>query len=470
MDYTRLIQCQGNDPTYIKHLELRIIELESTCSSRYPETSGVQQQISGQHRPCEICRDPNLSTQDIDASQEISADSIRLASESCHDNQSIQHSNRPPGSTFAFIPYEPPVTTEPLVTTDSSALTDSARQQWNHLDSLASSLSDIPKTSRWKVWTSTNDDRRKNIVLSLVSGLVFPNDDNPIAHELSAPISILLEYSKSMEPAEPRCASANSEEKRQFIYFQELIFCSMCAVALEFTPTEVVFAVMRSVFQSDAKSKTLRARIYGAKWANRAIYLLSRTRLGSCSWDLIYIVSAANNHVNFYRKFNDYSIKPDDLIPKLKIPEDTQTISVPLAIPSIIRTIFRDLVPLEKICECLGYELGDYNRLDLSSLEKRLVMPANTNANDTEPNHAEPIHTTPIHTTPIHTTPIHTTPIHTTPIHTTPIHTTPIHTTPIHTTPIHTTPNKKRKNGSPETSSKRQCWAVSSDSPEGRIP
>ncbi|OQD90374.1 hypothetical protein PENVUL_c293G06401, partial [Penicillium vulpinum] len=69
-------------------------------------------------------------------------------------------------------------------------------------------------------------------------------------------------------------------------------------------------------------------------------------------------------------------------------------------------------------------------------------MPANTDANDTEPTYAEPTYTEPNHTTPIHTT-------------------------PIHTTPIHTTPNKKRKNGSPETSSKRHCWAVSSDSPEG---
>ncbi|KAJ5283296.1 hypothetical protein N7505_001276 [Penicillium chrysogenum] len=403
MDHTRLIQCQGNDLAYIKHLELRIIELESACSSRYPESSGIQQQTSGQYRPCEACRDLNLSTQDVGASQEISADSIRLDSESCHDNQSSQHNNRPPGSTFPFIPYEPPVTTNSPVTTDSSALTDSAKQQWNRLDSFASSLSDIPETSHWKMWTSTSEDRRKDIVLSLVSGLAFPNGDNPIAHELPAPISILLEYSKSMEPAEPKCASAKSEGKRPFTYFQELIFCSMCAVALEFTPQEVVFEVMKSVFQSDAKSKTLRARIHGAKWANRAIYHLSRTEWGSRSWDLIYA----------------------------------------------------------------GYELRHYNELDLSGLEKLLVVPANTDPNDTDPTNTEPTNTEPTNTEPTNTEPTNTEPTNTEPTNTEPTNTEPNDAGPSDDGPNDTRPNKKRKNGPPETSSKRRCRDVSSGSPEG---
>lgn len=288
MDRNRLIQCQGDNIVYIKHLELRIIELESACSSRYPESPGSQQQISGQCRLCEVCRNLSLYTQDVGASQRISADSIRLASESCHDNQSSQHNNRPPMSTFAFIPYEPSVTTETPVTTDSSTLTHSAKQQWSRLVSFTSSLSDLPRTSHWKMWTSTSEDQRKKIVLSLVSGLAFPNGDNPIAPELPAHISILLEYGKSIKPTEQKCASVKSAKKRPFVCFQELIFCSMCAVALEVTPKEVVFEAMQSVFQSDAESKSLRTRIHGAKWANRAVYLLSRTEWGSRSWDLIY--------------------------------------------------------------------------------------------------------------------------------------------------------------------------------------
>ncbi|QQK46745.1 hypothetical protein Pdw03_1643 [Penicillium digitatum] len=143
-------------------------------------------------------------------------------------------------------------------------------------------------------------------------------------------------------------------------------------------PKEEVFQHMQSVFCCDAKPKALRGRIRGAKWANRAIYLLSSTVWGSCSWDIIYI---ASNRVNFYSEFNDYTINPDELIKGLKPafnPDDTQTISVLLAIPSIIRKILGDLVPLERICECLGYELGGYNKLDLSGLEEILAEKTNT--------------------------------------------------------------------------------------------
>ncbi|KAJ6159176.1 hypothetical protein N7485_012002 [Penicillium canescens] len=216
----------------------------------------------------------------------------------------------------------------------------------------------------------------------------------------------------------------------------------MCAVALEVTSKKIVFECMQSVFQSDAEFKSLRTRIHGAKWANRAIHLLSRTEWGSRSWDLIY---AANNQVNFYRQFNDYSITPDDLIGRLKMefnPEDTQTISVPLAIPSIIQTIFRDLVPLEKICECLGYELCDYNKLDLSGLEKLLAVSANADLNDTEPIDTEPTNTVPNDAEPNDVG-------------------------PNDAETNDAGPNKKRKSGPLKTSSKRRCRNVSSGSPEG---
>lgn len=288
MDHTRLIQCQGNDLAYIKHLELRIIELESACSSRYPESSGIQQQTSGQYRPCEACRDLNLSTQDVGASQEISADSIRLDSESCHDNQSSQH-NRPPESTFAFIPYEPSVTTATPVTADPSALIKSTQKQQGRLSSFASSINNLPKSAKWEDWISISEAQRKKILSSLVSGLAFPKDCNPIARQQPAPISILIQYGTSMEPARMEPTSEKSTVKRPFACFQELIFCSLCAVALEVSPKENVFQAMQAVFHCDAKSKSLRARIRGAKWANRAIYLLSRTDWGSCSWDIIYV-------------------------------------------------------------------------------------------------------------------------------------------------------------------------------------
>lgn len=287
MDRNRLIQCQGDNIVYIKHLESRIIELEDACSSRYPESQLSQQQISGQCRPCEFCRNLNLY-QDPGGSRGSTADSIRLASESCQANQSGQHS-KPPESIFAFIPYEPPVTTASLVTAQSSTMTKPTQKKRNRLSSFISSVGNLPESSHWNNWASISETQRKKIVFSLISGLTFPNLANPIASEHPAPISILLEYGTSMEPAELKYASAKSAAMRPFACFQELIFCSLCAVALEVTSKKNVFQAMQSVFRSDAEPKSLRARIRGAKWANRAIYLLSRTNWGSCSWDIIYV-------------------------------------------------------------------------------------------------------------------------------------------------------------------------------------
>lgn len=110
-------------------------------------------------------------------------------------------------------------------------------------------------------------------------------------------------------------------------------------------------------------------------------------------------MSAASNKVNFYNEFNDYSIKPDELIKGLKpefYPKDPRYVSIPLAIPSIIRRIYKDLVPyvthskrlvilvdlsyyrIEKICKCLGYELRGYNELDLSGLDQLLAKNTGT--------------------------------------------------------------------------------------------
>ncbi|KAI2734352.1 hypothetical protein DTO013F2_10327 [Penicillium roqueforti] len=474
MDLNRLFRCRGDGLVYIRHLELRILELESACSSRYPEALGTQQQISGQCRPCEVCRNPNIY-QGL-SSQEISADSIRLASESSpdnqpssadttrrapessDDNQPSQH-NRSPERTYAFIPYAPLVTTASSAAKGSSTLTKPAQKKKDRLSSFTSSVGNLPESSAWKNWASINETQRKNVIVSLVSGLESPKDDNPILSEQPTTISILVDQPTTISLLLEFGTSglvetlAESIANRPFACFRELIICSLSAVALEFNPKEQVFQAMRTIFCCDAQPKALRGRIRGAKWANRAIYLLSRTNWGPCSWDIIYV---ASNHVNFYSEFNDYLIKPEEFIKGLKPefnPECTQTISVPLAIPSIIRSIFRDQVPLEKICECLGYEFGDYNKLDLSGLENLFVVPAaNIDPNDTVPTNTEPTNTEPTNTEPANTEPANTE---------------PNYAGPNDTTSNHATPNKKRTNGPLKTPSKRRCLDISSSSPEG---
>ena len=90
---------------------------------------------------------------------------------------------------------------------------------------------------------------------------------------------------------------------------------------------------------------------------------------------------------------------------------------------------------LGNICKCLGYELCDYNQLDLSGLEKLLAVSANTDPDDTEPNGPGPNDAE-----------------------------------STDTESNDTEPKKKRKKGPLESSSKRRCRDVSPGSPEGRIP
>lgn len=292
----RLFQCRGDGLVYIQHLEFRILELESACSSRYPDTLGSQQQIGRQCRPCEVCRNPNIY-QGLGGSREISADSIRLASESgddnqsiasesCHDNQSSQHS-RTPERAYTFIPYLP---TASSVVKDSSTPTKPTQRKRNHLSLFTSLVSNLPESSDWKNWASINETQRKDIVFCLASGIAVPKNDSHIASDQPTTIPILLKkYATSMEPVEMKRTSAGSVANSPFACFKELLFCSLCAVALEVMPKEIVFQYMQSVFRCDAQSKSLRGRVRGAKWANRAIYLLSSTNWGSCSWDIIYI-------------------------------------------------------------------------------------------------------------------------------------------------------------------------------------
>jgi hypothetical protein len=292
MDFNRLFQCQEDYFGYIKHLELRILKLESACSSRCPESLRSQQQINEQCRPCEVCCNPN-SYKDL-RFQGIFADSLPLASESCHEDQTnsirqaseSSHDNlssqQNESSERTFIAYEPGVTTVPPVT-------EPAQREKKRLSEFASLVGDLPQSSAWVNWTTIHETQRKKIVFRLVSGFTFPKEVKLIASEQSKIISMLQNYGASMETVDKEDTSPESVAKRPFAYFQELIFCSLCAVALEINPKEIVFAVMRQVLERDAIDKTLRGRIRGAKWANKVIHLLSRTNWGSYSWDIIYV-------------------------------------------------------------------------------------------------------------------------------------------------------------------------------------
>ncbi|KAJ5394750.1 hypothetical protein N7509_000008 [Penicillium cosmopolitanum] len=308
----RLIECKGDKSSYIKHLELRIIELDNAYSPSSPEAQ----------RPCTVCQNPSHYIQGVET--QVSADDF-------------DHQQRIPESSLQIFFYEPRNKCELPVTAGTPLPTKATTRELHRLSSFASFISILPESDDWKRWTAISELNRKEIVHQLVSGPTLPDHTFLSTSALTTPeLSILLDYSK--------CIPREEMDTTALACFQELIFCSMCAVALEVAPKEHVFQAMRSIFRSHATEKSLRGRIRGAKWANRVIDILSGTTWGLCSWDIIYNVK---HRVNFFSQFNDYSIDPYDLKAKLKkrfYPKDQQVITIPFAIPSIIRTIYRNRI------------------------------------------------------------------------------------------------------------------------------
>jgi hypothetical protein len=93
--------------------------------------------------------------------------------------------------------------------------------------------------------------------------------------------SILSEYALSIK--------AHYAANRQASNTQELIFVSLCAVALRNTgraEKDKIYETMREVLKSESGIPHLQRLIRGAKWANRAVSSLTsswKTR----SWDIL---------------------------------------------------------------------------------------------------------------------------------------------------------------------------------------
>ncbi|KAJ5713934.1 uncharacterized protein N7483_011115 [Penicillium malachiteum] len=156
------------------------------------------------------------------------------------------------------------------------------------LKKIYSKFESLPKTENWKELFSCDENKRKEIVRHLMTGLAIP-DSNPSSKLLPDPnltVSAINEYGKSM--SSPGYANSTKSKNRPFACFRELIFCSMCAVAKINTDVETVYDSMRSVYGSDACSERFNGLIRGAKWANQAIYHLSQTKYGLRSWDILY--------------------------------------------------------------------------------------------------------------------------------------------------------------------------------------
>lgn len=165
----------------------------------------------------------------------------------------------------------------------------------------------LEKLPSLKDWISPVDEARRKIILrELVQDYTSAaptrttSNDTPktLADSSAQPVDILPilhQYGQF--------TARNSSLDRKIAYFRELVFVSSCAVALTICDDkDQVYEVMRAVRGSNAQSKHLGKLVCGAKWANRAISLLSQTEWASRSWSVIFagksIASLGSFHIS----------------------------------------------------------------------------------------------------------------------------------------------------------------------------
>ncbi|KAJ5100927.1 hypothetical protein N7456_006979 [Penicillium angulare] len=336
MDTARLIQCKGDTLTYILHLESRLIELESAHNTSL-ESQGSQQLTSASCKPCHVCQNPDRYVKYMRSSFQGSGVKLGFGSQrghlndgnqpSEHDNPPSEHDNppseidsppseigsppsdgnqlsrskleicqwepppvilsEPPGavgerkSTIQTYKWEIPWTTSEPPGTVRSVNNESEKRQF------VSTFESLPESEISK-WLSCNALQRQETLLRLISDLGSEDDDSA---PMSQMLSIVLEAGKFMKKAGlMQDLPTKSIKNRPYVCFRELVYCSLCVIALNFTPkSEDVYEAMRLGLGSDAVSHRFQQLIRGAKWANQAIYHLSQTKCGACSWDVIYI-------------------------------------------------------------------------------------------------------------------------------------------------------------------------------------
>jgi hypothetical protein len=296
----RQIPFKGDDPAYIRFLEERVLQLED--SLRYPcqQCTYVRPSPKSQADLNEVrTQDEILEIHHSDRSQ------IEAATQNQnHDGRSQFGLKNPNGQrhrrriggdsedeTIEIIEYNTNAHSHSRGT-NKSTLTQSKKQQFKTLSIFSKFLDDLPQSNTWKNWVLALDGiQRREMLRSLVqdcgtgasmfSSLEAHKSLTDVSSE-STSISILSDYAASIVLI--------GKGNRQLACFREMIFVSLCAVALEtFERKDSVYEAMRRVLGSDADSKQLLKLVRGAKWANSLISLLSETKWASRSWDILCV-------------------------------------------------------------------------------------------------------------------------------------------------------------------------------------
>lgn len=295
---TRRISFEGDDTAYITFLEARILQLESSLRQSSQKPTFFQTSSSG---PANLNADrnkgqffgiPHRNTCQIQTASDDQSHNgdTQLASPDL-DEQRYLRQNSGDSAAIQIVEYNPNAHLDPDET-NQSAQNQTKKQQVRTLARFSNFLDDLPQSDTWKGWVSNlGDVQRSKILRALVqdcgaaaptfSSLEAPKALTDVSSE-SRDISILSEYATFM--------ISIGKGDRQLSCFRKIIFVSLCAVALEMNKSEdKVYEVMRKVLGTNGHSKHLLKLVRGAKWANRLISLLSKTKWASRSWDIIFI-------------------------------------------------------------------------------------------------------------------------------------------------------------------------------------
>lgn len=300
MTQVRRIQFEGDDTAYIQFLEARVLELERIVRhSSQPETYNEtiyslrnrpgSNGVSSQHEFFELA---NRNQGQIHGVSENRSRGRNMQHASGNREQRRRDPDRTHGdcATLKIIEYSPKHNIKHAGLdpggTDKCVLSQSKEQQLKVLSKFSTFLDDLPQSQVWKDWVSAlHGSQRRKFLQALVQDCVsgassFVSLDPPSSK--STEISILLEYGNSM--------MANGMINRQLACFRELIFISLCAVALRVTENkDSVYEIMRKVLGSNAYSRQFEKLVRGAKWANSIISLLSQTKWEYSCWDAICV-------------------------------------------------------------------------------------------------------------------------------------------------------------------------------------
>lgn len=291
----RRVQFEGDDASYIRFLEARVLELENIIQQSLPQRAHLRRTLfptshgdsSRANSTCGAvynCTRQGISEPE-DSAQRRQDDGTRQAFASRSEHQDIQQHDDARGCTFKVIEYNPSRDANfCLKNRKQGGQSQSAERQLQVLSEFTCFIRDLPKSNAWKEWVSVDDSQRVSLIRGLVEGFA-PTEVLkvlPRKSPMSTELAILHEYGNSMK--------TSSTTDRQLTCFRELIFCSLCAVALRSAKNkDDVYEAMRGVFGSDAYSKKFKALVRGAKWVNHIISLLLHTKWALRSWDIALV-------------------------------------------------------------------------------------------------------------------------------------------------------------------------------------